>query len=259
MKPLILITNDDGISSPGLLAAAEAVDSFADILISAPASQQTSMGRAFPRSKDMGIIDSVKLNVNNKTITGYAVHSSPAFSVTHGVLELSSRTPDLIISGVNYGENLGTTLTCSGTLGAILEGNIHGIPGIAFSVPADISIQRSNAFPSFDWDSIKNVISFWVKKLLKDKYICGTRWLNINIPIPVPDLNNFVYTRQSNQNFFNSVKPKPRDFSKPFEFETVRNYSLEDLDPKDDIYAVFIKKSISVTPIVHNLTAPALL
>lgn len=258
MKPLVLITNDDGIDSPGLLAIAEALQPFADILISAPATQQTSMGRAFPRNEKMGIITSRTMNVNGQSIIGYAIQASPAFSVTHGILELADRTPDLIVSGVNYGENLGTTLTCSGTLGAILEGSTFHIPGVAFSIPAEISIQRSADFPSVDWESVKKVVVFWCKKLLKERIIYGTNLLNINIPTPVPDLQNYLYTKQSKQNFFMSVKPEARDFSKRFEFQTIRSFSIDSLDPKDDIYAMFVKKCISVTPIVHDLTAPAL-
>ena len=259
MKPLILITNDDGIDSPGLLAVAEAIEPFAEVLICAPATQQTCMGRAFPRIKDLGIINSKTIKLNDSHTTAYAIHSSPAYSVAHGVLELANRTPDLVISGVNYGENLGTILTCSGTVGAVLEANTHGIPGIAFSVPADLSIQRSTSFPSIDWEPIKKIVAFWTLKLLKEKTIYDTQWLNINIPSPTPDITNYAYTKQSKQNLFYSVKPKSRDLTKPFELQTERKYDIETLDPEDDIYAIFIKKCTSVTPIVHNLTSPAFL
>ena len=259
MKPLVLITNDDGIDSPGLLAVAEAIEPFSEVMICAPATQQTCMGRAFPRTKDLGIVETRTMKLNDTEVTAYAIHSSPAYSVAHGVLELSKRTPDLVISGVNYGENLGTILTCSGTVGAVLEAHTHGIPGIAFSIPADLSIQRSTAFPSIDWEPIKKIVTFWTLKLLKEKEIYETKWLNINIPSPTPEVNNFAYTKQSNQNLFYSIKPEPRDLSKPFELKTESKYDVDSLDQLDDIYAVYIKKCTSVTPIVHDLTSPAFL
>ena len=97
MKPLILITNDDGIHSPGLAAAACAAADLADILIVAPHTQQTGMARAFPRTEDAGIIEEEWIQINGQEVRGYGVHGSPALAVAHGVLELAERKPDLCI------------------------------------------------------------------------------------------------------------------------------------------------------------------
>jgi len=116
MKPYILLTNDDGITSPGLLALAEVLIDFADVCIAAPIHQQTGMGRSFPRVPDNGIIKQIPLTLNNRTIPAYGVYGSPAFVVAHAMLELVDRKPDLCLCGINYGENLGLSLTCSGTV-----------------------------------------------------------------------------------------------------------------------------------------------
>lgn len=121
MKPLILITNDDAIRSPGLAAAAEAVEDLAELLIAALHIQQTGMERLFPRHPDNGIIDEKILKINGHDVKGYAVHGTPALAVAHGVLELTDKKSDLCISGINYGENMRSGLTCSGTLGAHLR------------------------------------------------------------------------------------------------------------------------------------------
>ena len=129
-RPLILVTNDDGIHSPGLYAAAQAAAKIGDVLIAAPHTQQTGMGRSFPRCPDDGIIEEIDVQERMREefwyeemydgeIRAYAVHGSPARAVAHGVLELADRKPDLCVSGINYGENLGTCLTCSGTMGAL--------------------------------------------------------------------------------------------------------------------------------------------
>lgn len=119
--PLILITNDNGIQSPGLFAAAQAVADMGKLLVSAPLSQQTGMPRAFPRHPGLGTIKEFELNINGKPIVGYGVDGSPAFAVAHGVLELADRKPALCISGINYGENLGQSLPRSGIVGAVLR------------------------------------------------------------------------------------------------------------------------------------------
>lgn len=95
------------------------------IIVAAPANQQTSMGRAFPRTDSLGIIQKKEICVNGKMQEGYGIYGSPAYAVDHGVLELAERKPDICLSGINYGENLGTNLTCSGTVGAILEASTH--------------------------------------------------------------------------------------------------------------------------------------
>lgn len=253
MKPLILITNDDGIQSPGLLAAAEAVMELGELLIAAPAYQQTSMGRAFPRTEELGRIESVILKVNGMEINGFKVCGSPGYAVAHGVLELSSRKPDICISGVNYGENLGTNLTCSGTVGAVLEANTYGIPGIAFSACADIGIQRSMEYPDREWDKIKKIVKYWVRKSLYEGMGYGVSMLNINIPEPVPEPEDYCYTKQSRQGYFTFEKPAVRKLQQPYEISTIIGYDEAELREEDDIYAVCIKKCISVTPMVHDL------
>lgn len=258
MRPLILLTNDDGIDSPGLWAMAEAVEGFGELLIAAPATQQTSMGRAFPRTGQLGIIKEKDISVNRKKLCGYGIYGSPAYAVDCGVLELAERKPDLCLSGINYGENLGTNLTCSGTVGAVLEASTHQIPGIAFSIPAEVGIQRSRQYPQVDWEAAKKVVRYWACRLFAEKEISGTKWLNINMPDEIPSPEEYCFTRQSMQNYFDFLKPSKRDYSKRYEFQSVINYREEELDERDDIYAVCVKKRTSVTPIVHDLTVPGM-
>lgn len=127
-RPLILVTNDDGIHSPGLYAAASVAVKSGDVLIAAPHTQQTGMGRSFPGYPDNGVIEKIETEdmklpgeITGNKILAYGIHGTPALAVAHGILELAEHTPDLCISGINYGENLGSCLTCSGTLGALLK------------------------------------------------------------------------------------------------------------------------------------------
>ena len=107
----------DGIQSEGLLAAVRAAKEFGEVIVVAPAKQQTAMGPgAYRRTKDMGIIRKVDYEVE-----AYAVNGSPGYCAAFGLLEILDTLPDLVISGINFGCNMGLALTCSGTLGAALE------------------------------------------------------------------------------------------------------------------------------------------
>ena len=145
-RPLILITNDDGIQSPGLMALAEALVEDYDLLSSAPWRQQTNMGRGALKGEDVGSIRTYEMTVEGRLLPAFAVYGSPAQAVAHGVLELCDRMPDLCVSGINYGENLGLAFTCSGTLGACFEAHSFVIPGIAFSRQVPLEKQRSHEF-----------------------------------------------------------------------------------------------------------------
>ena len=147
--PLILVTNDDGIRSPGLLAAAEAVVGLGDLLLVAPSTQQTSMSRAIAHDARAGVIERVDVVVGGRAVPGYAVSGSPALVVTHAVLELAERPIGLCVSGINYGENIGGSIAVSGTVGAAMEAADHGIPGIAVSVTVQVSQWRT--FAAVDW------------------------------------------------------------------------------------------------------------
>ena len=90
-----------------------------------------------------GRITRQKLRINGQEWEAYAVGGSPAIAVVHGVLEVMPRKPDLVVAGINYGENLGTDVTISGTVGAAMEGAAFGIPSMA------VSLQLNNVGEEF--------------------------------------------------------------------------------------------------------------
>ena len=137
-KPKILITNDDGIHSPGLRAAAEAAQSIGEVTIAAPRHQQTGMGRSLTGNREARL-EQINYLVNGRNITAFHCECSPALVVRHCLKTVfHDNKPDLLISGINYGENLGFNVTCSGTVGAALEGASFGIPSIAISKQTEI-------------------------------------------------------------------------------------------------------------------------
>ncbi len=256
MKPLILITNDDGVMSPGIKAVAEAVIDFADIVISAPHKQQTSMGRSFPKTEDVGIIDSVELNVNGKIVTAYGVHGAPATAVSHGILELCDRKPDLCISGINYGENVGLGLSCSGTIGAALEADTYDIPAIAISLEERIiENQHNSEFGEKKWEQCKRIIKHYACRVIREGLPEGIALLNINIPDDADDNTPIEITRQTRQNYFLFQKPDKRDFSQKLRLQVYEEIDDNLLEQDSDLACLKYRRHISITPITWNMTA----
>lgn len=253
-KPLILITNDDGVYSPGLWAVIESVKEFGDLLIVAPISQQTSMGRSFAKGPDVGIIEKIILHIDGVEVIAYGVHGSPALAVSHGVLELSVKKPDLCISGINYGENLGLSITCSGTVGAAFEADSHGIPSIAISRQADLSMQHSNEFADLDWAACKYITKKVVEEVLKSGFPSNVSILNINVPDKATEHTVVRYTKQSRHNYSAFIKPEPRDFSKAYTLKSRIDLNRDDIDRGSDIYAIAFDKVISITPLTWDLS-----
>src|SRR3972149_2595964 len=134
MKPRqILLTNDDGIQSPGLWIAAKALSELGFVHVVAPRDQFSGAGRSLPITSD-GLIRAQPMHVNGQDWTVYSVGGTPAQAVLHAILEVLPKPPELVVSGINYGENLGTGVTVSGTVGAALEAASLGIPALAISL-----------------------------------------------------------------------------------------------------------------------------
>jgi 5'-nucleotidase len=131
-KKHILLSNDDGIDSPGLWAAAAALSELGFVTIVAPRDHMSATGRGRQKGLDE-LITKRQLEINGELWDVFAVGGSPSQSVAYGILELSPQKPDLVVSGINFGENLGSDMTLSGTVGAAIEGASLGIPAIAIS------------------------------------------------------------------------------------------------------------------------------
>lgn len=254
-KPLVLITNDDGVLSPGLIAAAEAVEPFADLLIAAPREQQTSMGRAYPKGEQIGVIEEFDLKINGRIKKGYGIHGTPAQAVSHGILELAPRKPDLCISGINYGENVGLNLIPSGTVGGALEADTYDIPAIAVSQEVNLELHHATDYNPMNWNIAIYFTRLFAEKVLKEGLPYEVAILNINIPSTATTDTPIRLTSQSRQNYFVFKKPGERDFSQGYKLKVELKIDEETLEETSDIQAVVYDKVVSVTPIVWNLTA----
>lgn len=251
--PTILITNDDGIDSPGLKAAAEAVSSLGTIIVIAPSSQQTGMGRGLVGEKDLCLL-TIEYHLNGKNIEAYHCNCSPALIVRHSLRTiLKTMKPDLLISGINYGENLGINITSSGTVGAALEGASFGIPSIAISKQTDIS--SHHRYTEQDWGTSVHFLEKFSKSMMGASLPSDVDILKIDIPDGASTLTKWEFTTLARSGYYSKKIINPSLKSKLGDGKTVIEVDESNLDQRSDIYAIFRKKVVSVTPISLDLTS----
>lgn len=254
MRPLILITNDDGVDSPGLRAAAEAASAFGDVLVAAPKLPQTAMGRSFPRSEGQGIIETHLRSLGHSTAQYYAVTGSPAQAVAHAVIEVCSRRPALCVSGINNGENLGATNLISGTVGAAIEAAGFDIPALAFSLGPEDSVLFTKPYCSEDWEVPISVVRSIICSILRRGLPPRVEFLNVNIPRSATLETEIRITTQSRLNHYICAKPEPRDFSQPTRLPIAELDDFGAIEPDSDLYAFCVDRVISVTPMACDMT-----
>ena len=176
----ILITNDDGVNSSGIVAAKNAIKKLGDIDVVAPATQQSGIGHALTLFEPIRVTISKLLDGT----TAYSVSGTPTDAVIIGIYEIMKEKPDLLISGINVGENLGMAeLSTSGTIGAAMEAAVHGIPAIAVSIQVTRDdIKFHDGHVDIDFDFAQKITLKLSKKIIKNGLPEGVDFLNVNIP-----------------------------------------------------------------------------
>jgi 5'-nucleotidase len=252
--PLILVTNDDGLDSPGLHAAAEAVADLGELLLVAPATQQTAMSRAFVTDAGAGVVKRVEMHIAGRAVSGYAITGSPVMAVTHAVLELAERPIGLCVSGINYGENIGGAIGVSGTVGAAFEADSLGIPSIAAAITAQVSEWRT--FGTVDWTAARHFTRLLARQVLQDGMPDGVSVLNLNVPRSATTHTELRKTVQSQQPYYVRRRPgSARPLDQPYQFPVEVVVDWDRLEPGTDIHAVVRDQVASVTPLTWRQTA----
>jgi 5'-nucleotidase len=249
----ILITNDDGIHSPGLLAAVEAVVEIGEVTVIAPSQQQTGMGRSITGDVDARLTP-IDYRMNGVKINAYHCECSPALIIRHSLNTLyATDKPDLLISGINYGENLGVNITTSGTVGAALEGASFGIPTIAVSKQTDI--ESHHKYTDQDWQTASHFLRYFSGILLDKKMPVDVEVLKIDVPAGADPSTPWRLTRLARTSYYSKVYQQPTKYSRIGDGRTEIAFDEKALDPDTDVYAFSIDKAVSVTPLSLDSTS----
>ncbi len=238
-KPLILVTNDDGIYAPGIYALYQAMKAIGDAHVVAPDSERSAVGHAITISDPLRVWEYER----NGEFFGYAVNGTPGDCVKLGVKAILQQEPDLVVSGINQGANTAINVIYSGTVSAATEGTIMGIPSIAFSV---------TTFKKTDF-SVAAEFAQKLALLVLEKGLPEGTLLNVNIPpLPREEIKGVKITRQGKgryeEYFEKRVDPMNRNY-----YWLAGKKLLLDSDPDVDDVAV-MQQYIAITPIHFDLT-----
>lgn len=252
----ILLTNDDSIQSPGLWAAAEALSRLGYVTIAAPRQQSSGAGRSQPPSSD-GCIESSFLTIGNQEWKVYAVGGTPAQSVIRGVMEILPETPDLIVSGINYGENPGTDITASGTIGAAIEGAAMGIPSLAVSLQIEnINVEYIRHSRDIDFSAAAYFTQLVAGWMLNAGLPAGVDLIKVDVPNKATPQTAWKITRQAHQRYFRPVLLPATEKGDSSVIMSELITAEQGIQPETDIQALIVERIVSITPLTLDMTAP---
>jgi 5'-nucleotidase len=240
-KPLILVTNDDGITVPGIAALTDAMKELGEVVVVAPDSPQSGMGHAVTIAQPLRL-DPVKIF---KGISCWQTSGTPADCVKLAVDKVLHRRPDLVVSGINHGSNSSINVIYSGTMSAAVEAAIEGIPAIGFSL--------CNYSHQADMSAARDVAYDIAARILNTRLPEGTL-LNVNIPdLPKKKLKGYRICRQArakwDENFDERIDPHGRKY-----YWMIGNFVNYDSGEDTDEWAL-ANGYVSVVPVQFDLTA----
>lgn len=249
----ILLTNDDGIQSPGLWAAAEALSELGYVTVAAPRDQASSTGRSLPITSD-GRIQQLRMQIGKQEWTVYSVGGTPAQVVLHSVLEIMPQKPDLVVVGINYGENVGDGVTVSGTVGAAMEAASLGYRALAASLQL-VNESFYGYSRSVDFSVAAHFTRYFARLLLEKKMPPDVNLLKVDVPASATIHTPWKVVRQANYRYFQPLPPKREKLedSAPIPYHLVVN--RDELAPDTDVYALVFDQVVAVTPLSLDMTS----
>jgi len=250
-EPLILLTNDDGIASPGLLALIHAVHSLGELLVVAPRHQQSATSRSYLAK--IGATERHLMDIAGVSLRAYSVDATPAQAVRNGLLRFAPRKPDLLISGINYGENVGAGLTVSGTVGAAWEGAAMGVPAMAVSLEVEVGHMFEHS-TDVDFTVAAQFAKRFAAAMLANGLPKGVEILNINVPQDAASDVGWQLTRLSGYSHFHTIVREDERGEKVFDGYH-RKLDFNQVEAQSDLHVLFKDRQVSVTPLTIDATA----
>ena len=240
-KPLILVTNDDGINAPGLRTLISIMNTIGDVIVVAPDSPQSGMGHAITVDSTLYV---QKLDSDGPQ-SEYSCSGTPADCVKLAIRELLDRKPDLCVSGINHGSNSSINVIYSGTMSAALEAGIEGIPAIGFSLLDYKWLANFNSCHEF--------IETITKSVLTNGLPNGVV-LNVNIPnIDKEHIKGIKTCRQAKGNWIEAFDKRKSPSGKDYYWLSGEFVNLDEGDDTDEW--ALNNGYVSVVPVQFDLTA----
>ena len=241
-KPLILVTNDDGITAPGISALVEVMRSIGDVVVVAPDKPQSGMGHA--------ITINSTLRINKVNVYGvqeeYSCTGTPVDCVKIAINKILKRKPDLVVSGINHGSNMSINVIYSGTMSAAVEGAIESVPAIGFSL--------MNESIDADFSAAKKIVKTIAEKVLKNglpKGVC----LNVNIPkLKFEELKGIKVCRQAKANWIEELDERKDPAGNPYFWLTGKFENFDKGQKDTDVWALE-NNYVSVVPTQFDMTS----
>jgi len=240
-KPLILVTNDDGFTAPGLRLLIRLMSELGDVVVVAPDKPQSAMGHAIT------INSTLYINQHNGHQDGamaeYSTSGTPSDCVKLALNELLDRRPDLCVSGINHGSNSAINVIYSGTMSAAIEAGIEGIPAIGFSLC------------DFKWEADFSAFAPFITKITKEaleKKIPPGVVLNVNAP-SISEIKGIKVCRQAKSNWKEKFDKRTNPMGKDY-YWLSGEFDLQDKGEDTDEWALS-QGYISIVPTQFDLTA----
>ena len=241
-RPLILVTNDDGINAPGIRTLVSVIKDIGDVIVVAPDSPQSGMGHAITINSTL---HSSRITPKNSEIIEYSCSGTPADCVKLAINELMPRKPDLCVSGINHGSNSSINVIYSGTMSAAIEAGIEGVPAIGFSL-LDYSW---NADFSHSKDFIRKITLNALNNGIPKGVV-----LNVNIPaVKKSDVKGVKICRQAKAYWVEEFDKRKNPLGQEYYWLTGK-FVNKDQGEDTDEWALN-NNYISIVPVEFDLTA----
>jgi 5'-nucleotidase len=238
-EPLILISNDDGITSPGIRVLVEEMKKLGKVVVVAPDKAQSAMGHAITINMPLWLTH-VELFDN---VESYQCSGTPVDCVKLAIDKILPRRPDLMVSGINHGSNSSINVIYSGTMSAAMEAAIDGMNAVGFSL--------CNYSWDADFEPLRKYVSSIAKAVLRNKLPYGTL-LNVNIPNTDNPINGIKVCRQAKAKWKEDFDKRLDPFGRNYYWMTGDFVNMDEGDDTDE--AALKAGYISVVPTMFDLT-----
>ena len=247
---MVMVTNDDSVQSNGIVELARAASKYAEAIIVAPEQPQSAAALSMTFHKPLRVT-----RVRRDNFECYAVSGSPGDCVMVGVNKVLPRRPDLVVSGINIGDNnTYQDILASGTVAAALESAITGIPAIAFSMEVSGESMFALEYDQPNFANAAVIAGEIIRDVLENGMPEGAEILNVNFPRKVQPSTPIKLTEVGRRKYTDKVIVRRDPRGRPYYW--LFGERLSDFPERTDAEAVVVKEHVSITPIVLRMSGP---